>query len=410
MGKPVSRVCNAFVPEPLAELAGGFREWLLERGYTPLSTVPQLQVMAHLSRWLGREGLALSGLDGLQAERFLADLRASGRQQPKTMAGLRPLLGYLDGLGLLPPASPAPPPDAACALVTAFAQYLRAERGLAPMTVASYSSRASRFVARFAPDGDVSRISAGDVTRMVLDERNARSAGAAQHYACALRAFTRFCYLRGLAGSDPAAAALPVTGRRHWPLPRGVTADQAAALLAACCGDEPAMARDRAVILLLMRFGLRAGEAAGLRLDDIDWRAGHVTVRGKGGTADRLPLPADVGAAIAGYLRDARPPTSVREVFVTLTAPVGRLTREAVSLIVRRASERAGLEGIGAHRLRHTAACAMVAARVPLPQIGQVLRHRSPVSTAGYARAGLDQLRELARPWPAVAADEEGAR
>lgn len=409
MGKPVSRVANAIVPGPLAGFAGGFREWLLERGYTPLTTVPQLQVMAHLSRWLEGEGLTPAVLDGRQAERFLADLRASGRRQPKSLAGLRPLLGYLDSLGVLPPAPPGPQPDAARALAGAFAQYLRAERGLAPMTVASYSSRAARFIARFAPDGDVSGLRAGDVTRMVLDERAARSAGAAQHYACALRAFTRFCYLRGLAGSDLAAAALPVTGRRHWPLPRGISADQAAALLAACAGDDAAMARDRAVVLLLLRLGLRAGEVAWLRLGDIDWRAGQVTVRGKGGTADRLPLPADVGAAIAGYLRDARPATPAREVFVTLIAPVRRLTREAVSLIVRRASARAGLEGIGAHRLRHTAACAMVAARVPLPQIGQVLRHRSPVSTAGYARAGLEQLRELARPWPAATA-EGGAR
>ncbi|HEY6792059.1 MAG TPA: tyrosine-type recombinase/integrase [Trebonia sp.] len=391
------------MPGPLEQFADGFREWLLGRGYTPLTTVPQRQVMAHLSRWLESEGLPLSGLNAAQAGRFLDALRASGRQQPTTMAGLRPLLDYLDSLGVLPPPSPEPEPDAASALVSAFARYLRAERGLAPATVTSYSWRAARFIARFAPDGDVSRLAARDVTRMVLEERNARSVGAAQHYACALRALTRYCYLQGLTDRDLAAAALPATGRHRWALPRGITPEQSAALLAACDSDDPAMQRDRAMILLLLRLGLRAGEAAGLRLDDIDWRAGQVTVRGKGGITDRLPLPGDVGEAIAAYLTSARPSTTAREVFITMNAPARGLARGAVSLAVRRASQRAGLDGIGSHRLRHTAACAMVAARVPLPQIGEVLRHRSPVSTAAYARAGLDQLRELARPWPVQA-------
>src|SRR5229473_522861 len=216
MSKPVSRVSNAFVPGPLAEFADGFRQWLLEQGYTPLTTVPQLQLMAHVSRWLDRGGLAAGRLAIGQAERFLAAHHAAGYQRPKSLAGLRPLLDYLGGLGVLPPEPPEPPPDGARALVSAFAEYLRAERGLAPVTVAAYSSRAGRFVARCAPDGDPGVITPADVS----------------------------------------AAAMAVTGRRTSLLPRGLDPGQVAALLGACDRGEPAGRRDYAVILLLARLGL----------------------------------------------------------------------------------------------------------------------------------------------------------
>jgi len=408
VGKPVSRVANAFVPGPLAEFAGGFREWLLGQGYTPLTTVPQLQLMAHVSRWLDREGLAVSGLTGCCAERFLAGRRAAGHDRPRSLAGLRPLLEYLGGLGVLPPDPPEPPPDPARALVSAFAEYLRTERGLAPMTVAAYSSRAARFVARCAPDGDPGVITPADVTAAVLAETSGLSAGAGQHLAAALRAFLRYCHVRGLVPADVSAAAMAVTGRRTSLLPRGLAPAQVTALLGACDRGEPAGRRDYAVIVLLARLGLRAGEAARLRLDDIGWRAAEIGIRGKGGQDDRLPLPPDAGAAIAAWLRDGRPAVPFREVFTTLTAPTRPLTREAVADLVRRAGARAGLEAFGPHRLRHTAACDMVAAQVPLAGIGQVLRHRSLTVTAGYARVNLDRLRPLARPWPGTSAAPEG--
>jgi integrase len=409
MGKPVSRVANAFVPGSLAEFAGGFREWLLGQGYTPLTTVPQLQLMAHVSRWLDRERLAVDGLDGRQAERFLAAHHAAGHQRPRSLAGLRPLLGYLDGLGVLPPEPPEPPPDAARALVSAFAEYLRAERGLAPMTVAAYSSRAGRFVARCAPDGDPGVITPADVMAAVLEEASGLSAGAGQHLTAALRAFLRYCHVRGLVTADVSAAALGVTGRRTTMLPRGLEPGTIKALLAACDRAEPDGRRDYAVILLLARLGLRAGEAARLRLDDVNWRAGEIGIRGKGGQYDVLPLPADVGAAIAAWLRDGRPAVSFREVFTTVTAPTRPLTREAAANIVRRACARAGMPVFGAHRLRHSAACAMIGANVPMAGIAQAMRHRSHGVTAIYARAGIDRLRPLARPWPGTPAlPEEG--
>ena len=408
MGKPKSRVCNAIVPGPLEQYAPGFRSWLLEQGYTPLTTVPQLQLMAHVSRWLEREGLTAAGLTGQQAARFLAARHAAGSQRPRKSAGLRPLLDYLGGLGVIPPEPPGPPPDAASVLTAEFAEYLRSERGLAPMTVGAYSSRAARFLARYAPDGDPGLIASADVTAAVLAEASGLSAGAGQHLACALRAFLRYCHVRGLVTADVSAAALAVTGRRTTMLPRGLEPGTIKALLAACDRAEPDGRRDYAVILLLARLGLRAGEAARLRLDDVNWRAGEIGIRGKGGQYDVLPLPADVGAAIAAWLRDGRPAVSFREVFTTVTAPTRPLTREAAANIVRRACARAGMPVFGAHRLRHSAACAMIGAKVPMAGIAQAMRHRSHGVTAIYARAGIDRLRPLARPWPGTPALPEG--
>jgi integrase len=245
---------------------------------------------------------------------------------------------------------------------------------------------------------------AADVTGAVLAEAEAVSASSAQYFVVALRAFLRFCFLDGLVEADLAGAALAVTGRRRFPLPRGISRADARALLAACDRRRRTGRRDYAVLMLLLRLGLRAGEAAALTLEDIDWRTGEITVHGKGRRDERLPLPADVGEAIAGYLTRGRPVTGRREVFLRAVAPAGPLSRGGISFIVRRACRRAGVAEVGAHRLRHTAACEMAAAGAPLTEIGQVLRHQSLDSTANYARVGVAELRKLARPWPGGAA------
>jgi integrase/recombinase XerD len=409
MGKPKSRVGNPIVPGPLEQYAPGFRPWLLDKGYTPLGTVPKLQLMAHVSRWLEREGLTVSGLTGQEAGRFLAARHAAGTRWPKSLAGLRPLLDYLDGLGVLPPEPPAPPPGAGAGMIAEVTEYLRSERGLAPMTVGAYSSKAARFLARYAPGGDPAVITPGDVSAAVVAELSGgRSASAGQYFACSLRAFLRYCHVQGLVNADVSAAALSVTGRRTTMLPRGLEPGQVAALLGACDRDEPDGRRDYAVILLLARLGLRAGEAARLRLDDINWRAAEIGIRGKGGQYDVLPLPADVGTAIAAWLRDGRRAAGFREVFTALNASARPLDRSGVGSIVVRACTRAGMAPFGPHRLRHTAACAMIGAKVPLAGIAQAMRHRSHGVTAIYARAGLDRLRPLARPWPGTPALPEG--
>jgi integrase len=171
-------------------------------------------------------------------------------------------------------------------------------------------------------------------------------------------------------------------------------------LLKSCDRRSSLGRRDYAVIVTLLRLGLRRAEVAGLRLDDIGWRAGEMVVRGKGARQDRLPLPAEVGEAIACYLRRGRPLSDHRELFLRARAPFSPIAPGTVASTVRRACRRAGITEVGPHRLRHTVACEMVQAEVPIVEIAQVLRHRSLQSTAVYARVDLDQLRLLAAPWP----------
>lgn len=209
-----------------------------------------------------------------------------------------------------------------------------------------------------------------------------------------------FALVEGLI-SVPLADAVPSVAR--WSgagLPRGLTSRQVAALLASCDRRRRFGRRDYAILLLLVRLALRAAEVSALRLDDIDWRAGELVVRGKGGRQDRLPLPPDVGAAIAAYLRRGRPRRPEREVFLRVYAPLRGLTPDGVSEVVRAASERAGLGSFGAHRLRHSAGTQMLQAGASLPDVAQVLRHRTVATTVIYAKVDHRALRELAQPWP----------
>lgn len=400
MNSPTSKVAEVRVPGPLAPFASAFREALSAAGYTPLSAVNQLRLMTHLSRWLDARGLAAADLTDERVEQYLAERCAAGYTGLISRRAMDPILNVLTASGVRPASEQAPPDPGAPALLTAFDRYLHAERGLAASTTTAYVARAARFLADHAA-GEVCELTSADVTSAVLAECTARSVGAGQYFVAALRAFLRFAHVEGLIAADLSAAALTVTGRRGSLLPKGISPDDAEALLRACDRSTAVGRRDRAVLLILLRLGLRGGEVARLRLEDIDWRAGQLLVRGKGRRDEQLPLPCDVGEALADYLQQDRAATARREVFVTAIAPAVALTREAVSGIVRRACGRAGIAQIGPHRLRHGLACAMVRAEVPLAEIGQVLRHRSPVSTAIYARVDVAALRDLAQPWPA---------
>jgi integrase/recombinase XerD len=288
-------------------------------------------------------------------------------------------------------------------LLDGFVCYLRRERGVTVLTVDAYVSDVRRFLAHRGGN-DLGELTAADVSKAVLSQVAGRSPASVRRYGCALRSFLRYCYLAGLLEHDLSAAALPVSGRRRSLLPQGITPTQAKALLGACDRRRAVGRRDYAVIVLMLRLGLRANEVATLRLEDLDWRAGQITVHGKGSRIDRLPLPVDVGEAIAGYLRRGRPRTAAREVFVRVMPPPVGLTRSGPTSIVLGAAKRAGLGAVRAHRLRHTAASDMMRAGAPLTEIEQVLRHRSLGSTAAYARVDVERLRTIARPWPTGAA------
>ena len=399
MARPVSRVSRVLMTGPLAPFADAYCEKLKERRYTRLSAVNLQRQMVQMSRWLDVEGLGVEQLSETRIELFLSFQRGSGRERSAlSRPGLLCLLELLRELGVAPGVvQPTPSPTEV--LMGSFQRYLQSERGLSAGTVRGYVDRARRFVAGLVPGG-LSRVTPADVTTAVLRESAAVSVSATQNYVAGVRAFLRFCFVEGLVEVDLSQAALAITGRRRSSLPRGIAKGEAAALLGSCDRRTMIGRRDYALIITLLRLGLRRGEVAGIRLEDINWRAGEMVVVGKGARRDRLPLPADVGEAIAAYLTRGRPASDHREVFLQARAPFEPIAAGTVASTVRRACRRAGVAEMGSHRLRHTVACEMVAAQVPLVQIAQVLRHRSLQSTAIYARVDLDGLRPLAQPWP----------
>jgi integrase/recombinase XerD len=401
MVRPTSRVSAVSVTGPLAPFVDAYRAELLERGYTSLSIVSELRQAARFSGWLEAGGLTVAEVNEARVGEFFEWLRVNWRHRKSwSRPGLRCLLEGLRGLVVVAAEEPAAPSSPTDVLLARFERYLLAERGLAAGTVALYSACVRRFVEGLPPDRGLAGLAAGDVTAAVLRESETMSVSAAQSFVSGVRWFLRFCFVEGLVGSDLSRAALLVRGRSSSPLPRGISRADARALLGSCDRREALGRRDYAIIITLLRLGLRRGEVAGLTLDDIDWRAGELVVRGKGARQDRLPLPADVGKAIAAYLRRGRPRSSRREVFLRSKAPYDPIASGTVASTVRRACRRAGIEEFGSHRLRHTAACDMVQANVPLYRIGQVLRHRSLQSTAIYARVDVERLRLLAAPWP----------
>jgi integrase/recombinase XerD len=242
-------------------------------------------------------------------------------------------------------------------------------------------------------------LSARHVAAFVLEVIAVRSPASVNTVVVGVRSLLRWLYLKGRIDT-PLAQATPWLARGSTSTPpRTLEPGHAGALLAACDPTTLVGARDLAVLTVLVRLGLRAGEVAGLVLDDIDWRRGEVAVRGKGGWRDPLPLPVDVGEAIVGYLRH-RGKRDVRSVFLHVRAPEGPMTMTSVRSVVRRACERAGIADTGTHRIRHGAAADMLRHGAPLHEIGQVLRHHNLATTAHYAKVDFARLATLAQPWP----------
>ncbi len=394
------------VTGPLVVHAGGFGSELDRQGYSVWTTIAHLQLMGHLSQWLDAGGLAAGDLTDATVARYLQDRRASGQVRRLTRRGLIPLLGYLRQLGLAPAQAGTGQQagDPVSKLAEEFTAFLVSERGLAPGTIRYYRDHARRFLAAHAArEAGVAGLTAGDVSSFLLSESGRRGSGSLQNVVTALRALLRFLHVRGHL-PVPLAGALPaVAGWSRPPLTRALRPADVARLLDSCDRATAAGRRDYAALMLLARLGLRAGEAAALRTSDIDWRAGEILVRGKGNRQERLPLPSDVGEALAGYCRHSRPQAGQPFLLLQARAPYTALSAGTVSHVVKRACRRAGLPPAGAHQLRHAAATAMRQAGAPLAEVGQVLRHRHVATTARYGSIDVAELTALARPWPAGA-------
>lgn len=393
--------CRVRVSGPLAPYAAGFIAELAAQGYTPRSVRDWVYVLARVSRWLDEQRLEAAGLTPEVAERFLQARHRDGRTMEPSARGLGPLLGYLRRLDVAPvPAAPADTPVEQ--VLETYRAYLVTERGLAAGTVRSYADVARAFLSqRRSRDGlGLDRLQAGDVTAYVLRESRQRSVGSMKALVTALRSLLRFCFVAGLVPGELAPAVPAVASWQGSSLPRALEAGQVRALLDSCDRTTAVGRRDFAILTLLVRLGLRIGEVAALLLDDVDWRAGELVIRGKAGHLERLPLPHDVGEALADYLCHGRPRCRCRTLFIRACAPQVGMRAHAVGALVRSAGTRAGLAGVGAHRLRHTAATEMLRRGATLSQVAQVLRHRSEATTAIYAKVDRAALSLVAQPWP----------
>jgi len=308
MSRAKSRVSGVVVTGPLAGFTDAYRCEMRRRGYTRLAMVPQLRQVARLSRWMVSNGVEAPELNAERVEEFLAFQRVGGGNRSEwSRPGLLCMLEVLRTAGVAPAVQPPAAMSVADVLIAAFEGYLTTERGLAAGTIRGYRDHARRFVDGLPGGADVAAARAADVTEAVLRRSGTESVSATQNFVAGVRSFLRFCFVTGLMRTDLSQAAPAATGRRGSPLPRGIGRAEMKALLD-CCDRRTALGRrDYAMIITLLRLGLRRAELAALTLGDIDWRAGEMLVHGKGGRVERLPLPWEVGEAIAGYLRRGPP-------------------------------------------------------------------------------------------------------
>jgi len=392
---------------PLAPAASGLWVELRDRGYSPSRVRARSRLILELSWWMAQRELSLAELNAGLLEELLAEARADqqGAGRWFSRSSERDVLAYLRELGVVEPVV-VPAPTAIDLLVARFVEYVVRERGVANRTSVYWYERVARsFLAgRVDPDtGTVAPLAASDVTGFLLGQCRDCSRWTGMRLVTSLRGLLRFLLVEGLVAEDLTGAVPRLPAWSLVRLPKALPAEQAALIVASCDRSTTAGCRDFAILMLLTRLGVRGCEVARLRLEDLDWRAGEVIVRGKRDYHERLPLPVDVGDALVDYLTHARPATADRHMFVTAIRPFVPLNEEygIVGRIVLRASERAGLGPVGVHRLRHTVATEALRAGAPLEEIASLLRHRDYVTTMGYAKVDWNRLRELARPWPA---------
>lgn len=391
---------------PLADHIASFAKSVSDQGYCLYSLRRHVRIAACFSRWLQHKGVAVRGICSDHAVQYLRYRARHVRVRWGDPAALRHLIDFLRREGVIPaerlPASRLTPVQR-CA--QAYEQYLREARALSNATIVNYVPFIRTFLTERFGDGRVvlSQLRAADVVKFVQRQAPRLHRQRAKLLTSALRSFLRYARYRGDVTLD-LAAAVPIVANWSMPsIPRAIAADQVQQLLASIDRRTAIGRRDYAILLLLARLGLRSSEVVFLELDDIDWNTSSLSVRGERGQRNQLPLPTDVGKAIAAYLRRGRPQSTSRRVFLRAKAPIASLQgASGIGSIVRHALERAGIHAptYGAHQFRHGLATDMLRQGASLAEIGEVLGHRQPQTTSIYAKVDIKALRTLALPWP----------
>jgi site-specific recombinase XerD len=387
---------------PLAFHLAPFARSLTEGGYAGGTVQWKLVLLAAFGRWLRKTGRAVTHLDEWCADVFV-------KQKQRLHGGeIRTLQQFLDHLrkrGVIPNRKLVRDRSPLAGILKCYETYLRSEQGLATPTILNYQSYVRKFLVERFPDGSFlfRELKASDISNFVLKHGHGMGVRTAQLMTTALRSFLRYLFQKGKLQADLAASVPTVADWRLSTVPKYLTPEEVERLLKACNPHTAIGRRDYAILLLLARLGLRSGEVMALQLDDLNWRAGEILVRGKGLFHDRLPLPLEVGEALTAYIQRGRPTCPTRRVFVCMRAPHRELGGPStMTTIVRRALVRADLHPAlkGPHLLRHSLATSLLRAGATLGEIGEVLRHRFASTTEIYAKVDFEGLRSLAHPWP----------
>ena len=390
---------------PLVPWLSGYVEALNTQRFSHETIHRQLRRIVHFSEWLDQQQIELSSLSSDDVVQYL-QTRPLRSQLQDTRAPLRRLMAYLRCEGVIVQEKPAPPPTPAERCVQEYVQHLHAQRGLADTTIVHYAFRARSFIQHRFGNGEVvlSQLNADDVIAYLRYETaRLTSRRAMASVSGSLRAFLRYVHVHAEGMPDLASHVLRVAS---WPMPsvpRGIAADQAQKLLKSVDRTMPVGRRDYAILLLLTRLGLRASEIVFLTLEDVDWRAGTLTVTQKRARHGVYPLTEEIGEAIADYLQNGRPESNDRQVFLHARAPFRPFRRGSdLGNMIGDRLHRAGVEAPtrGTHQFRHALATQMLHKGASLNEIADVLGHRHPNTTRIYAKVDVVALRTLALAWP----------
>ena len=391
---------------PVAVHIESFAKSLREQGYAPQSVYRQVSLSAGFSEWLARRQLMLRRFSADLIPQYLQYRFRHVKQSRGDAAALKHLVEFLRSQDAIPAEKAA-----ACSATSAercartYEQYLREACGLSQATIVNYVPFVRGFLKECFGSRAIiwSKLSAQNVMRFVERQARCLHPKRSKLLTSALRSFLRYARYSGKVKRDLSAAVPVVPQWTMTTVPRAIPTDQVRQLLNSINRASVMGRRDYAVLLLLARLGLRASEVAFLELDDIEWNAGQLRIRGKAGHRSDLPLPADVGKAIASYLRNGRPQRASRRVFLRARAPIrGFVGASGVGSIIRHRLQRAGIDAPthGTHQFRHGLACELLRQGASLGEIGELLGHQSPETTRIYAKVDLEALRTLALPWP----------
>jgi site-specific recombinase XerD len=390
---------------PFGRYLDKFRDELSRRGYKHIVIDARIRIARHLNGWFYKKKLSAKDLSEETIKKFLKCYsKDHSNSFKKHSSPLRELLIWLREQNIVP--KPTIRKGKFDHILKEYVRYLKQERGLSTTTVESYVRIIHCFLSKRFPKSKVllKILTSADINKFIFEQTKVYSLGYVKKITTALRSF--FIYLRfhGDIKVDLAASVPNVADRSQVELPKYLSTEDVNKLLCSCDQARAVGIRDYALLILMARLGLRTREILKITLDDINWETGILTVYGKGGYQEQLPIPKDVGQAIVAYLKKVRPKCDMRGLFVSTKAPIKELTRNSLCSMVRHACQRVGLSPPhqGPYLLRHSLATRMLREGVTMREIAEILRHRSLNTTRIYAKVDLKSLREIAKPWPEI--------